>query len=620
MTEATIELIEKKDKFTDKKLGLEYSKEKSIIRVWAPSREEVILCIYDDYNTLSRNEYEMTKSSDGVFEYILEGDYENKFYTFLIENNEVVDPYAFASNANSKRAAIIDLEKSNPEGFLEHKIPYNDRDKAIICEAHIADISIDKTSGVKHRGLFLGACEKNTKYNDVKTVIDHFEELGITHIHLLPVTDYLIVDETKPLSKYPDNYNWGYAQELYNNIEGSFSTNPNDPYSRIIEFKKLVQGYHEKGISVVLDVVYNHTFRTFDSPFNEIEPGYYYRQDENGYFSNGSGCGNELASERPMVRKFIIESLCYLAKEYKVDGFRFDLMALIDMDTVLELKRELEKINPNILIYGEPWMALASPLEYNQQVIIGSQKNKGFSIFNPFFRDALKGDNDGVIRGYIQGEYYNKKSIEEGIAGSIGLDNKPSSFANPLESINYFNAHDNLIFNDKLIKTQIDEKIIPDLTYMTFSIVMTSQGLPFFHAGNSFMRTKYMNENSYNASAKINGIDWSLKEKNIDLFNKIKNLIKLRKDLGIFNMKTKEEVLERISFYENLSEYIIAYKIKDINNDYLIIHNVSEHDETLELNQFTNKKDLNLIWNNNFVNENVQNIIINKYSTNIYKI
>lgn len=604
----------------NEQLGLIYSKEKSVFRVWSPSNNKITLCIYNDSKVQFRDEFEMKKNSKDIFEYTIDGNLDGKFYTYLVGDSEITDPYSLSTSANSKRTAIIDLDKTNPEGFLEHEIPFNDKDKAIICETHVADISIDKSSNAEHRGLFLGACENGLLYNNVKTGIDHFEELGITHIHLLPVTDYLTVDENKPLKDYPENYNWGYDQELYNNMEGSFATQPDNPYSRIKEFKSLVKAYHEKGISVVLDVVYNHTFRTFDSNFNILEPNYYYRQNADGTFSNGSGCGNELASEKPMVRKFIIESLCYLAKEYKIDGYRFDLMALIDIDTIKIAMKKLKEINSNFFIYGEPWMALPSPLAYDKQILIGSQKNHGFAIFNPFFRDSIRGDNDGSLKGYLQGEYHMKPSIEEGISGSVGIFNTDTAFASPLETINYFNAHDNLIFQDKLIKSNVSEENMGDLTYMAFSILMTSQGLPFFHSGNSFMRTKKLDHNSYSSSSDINGIDWSLKEKNYDVFLKIKNIIELRKNLGIFNMKDSDEVKKNLKFYGGLKNYIISYTIKRENEKYLIIHNVSDNTENLDKKIFDIDNELKIIWKNDFVNEIVNEIKIERYSTNIYKI
>lgn len=603
---------------SNKKQGLTYSSKGSIFRVWAPSKNSIRLAIYKNQYTQFREEYEMVKDNDGCFELYIEGDLESQYYTYLVGENEIADPYSFASSANSKRTAIIDLVKTNPEGFLEHKIPFNDKDEAIIDEVHIADLTISENSGAKNRGLFLGAAESGNEYNGYKTGLNHFTELGVTHIHFLPVTDYITVNELKPLTKYPDNYNWGYDQELYNNIEGVFSTNPQDPYSRIREFKSMVQKYHEKGLSVVLDVVYNHTFRTFDSIFQVLEPLYYYRTI-NGNFTNGSGCGNELATERPMVRKFIIESLNFLATEYKIDGFRFDLMALIDIVTFNLIVKELREINPNILIYGEPWMALPSPLDYEKQINIGAQKNRGFAIFNPFYRDAIKGDSDGNLRGYIQGEYYNKYKIQEGIAGSIDFNKKESNFASPLETINYFNAHDNLIFHDKLVKSGVSEKKLADLTYVAFAIILTSQGIPFFHAGNSFMRTKYMNDNSYNAPANINGIDWSLKEKNYNLFLKIKDLIKLRKTLKIFNMKTYDEIRENLVFIEGLKDFIIGYIIKNEEKNYVIFHNVSNEEVKIDKSIFTSNYTVEHIFSNAFKNEIVNEIFLERYSLNIYK-
>ncbi len=604
--------------YTDKELGLIYSQQNSIFRVWAPTQQQIRLALYKDYATLERKVYEMMKDDDGVFECQIDGNLEGSFYTYLVNDSEVCDPYSFATSANSIRSAIIDLKKSNPEGFEDHYIPFNDKDKAIIVETHVADISINENSGAMNRGLFLGASESGTKYNNLSTTIDHFQELGVTHVHLLPVTDYITVNELKPLKKYPYNYNWGYDQELYMNMEGSFSTNPNDPYARIREFKTLVKNYHEKGMSIVLDVVYNHTFKTFDSIFNTLVPFYYYRM-EGSVFANGSGCGNELASEKPMVRRFMIDSLLYLAKEYKVDGFRFDLMALTDIDTIEEIISKLREYNPNILIYGEPWMANPSPLNYNKQINIGSQKGKNFAIFNPFYRDAFKGDNDGTVRGYLQGEYYNKFQMQQGIAGSVPIDDMDTNFENPLEVINYFNAHDNLIFHDKLVKTGITDENIKDLTYMAFSILMTSQGIPFFHSGNTFLRTKKLNHNSYNASVDINGIDWSLKEKNYDLFLKIKDIIKLRKELGIFNMKTGDEVREKISFVDNLKDYVLGYIIKEKNETFLILHNVSRNIEEINIKDVTGKEEIQLIFSNGFIDETVDNIKLGEYSTNIYR-
>lgn len=604
--------------YTDKELGLIYSQEKSTFRVWAPTQQQIKLALYKNYATLERQVYEMIKDEDGVFECEIEGDLEGMFYTYLVNDSEVCDPYSFSTSANSIRSAIIDLKKSNPEGFEDHYIPFNDKDKAIIVETHVADISINENSGANNRGLFLGASEFGTKYNNVSTTIDHFQELGVTHVHLLPVTDYITVNELKPLAKYPYNYNWGYDQELYMNMEGSFSTNPNDPYARIREFKILVKNYHEKGMSIVLDVVYNHTFKTFDSVFNTLVPFYYYRM-EGSVFADGSGCGNELASEKPMVRRFMVDSLLYLAKEYKIDGFRFDLMALTDIDTIEEIITKLREYNPNILIYGEPWMANPSPLNYNKQINIGSQKGKNFAIFNPFFRDAFKGDNDGTVRGYLQGEYYNKYQMQQGIAGSVPIDDMDTNFENPLEVINYFNAHDNLIFYDKLVKTGVTNENIKDLTYMAFSILMTSQGLPFFHSGNSFLRTKKLNHNSYNAPVDINGIDWSLKEKNYDLFLKIKDIIKLRKELGIFNMKTGDEVREKISFIDNLKNYVLGYIIKDEEKSYLILHNVSRNPEEINIKDVTSKDEIQMIFSNGFIDKTVDNIKLGEYTTNIYR-
>lgn len=599
-------------------MGLDYSKDKSTFTVFAPGRDKLKLALYDNYDDVRRKEHELNYIGDSVFSLTIKGDLNGKYYTYLVEDMEVTDPYSFASSINSRKSAIIDLNKTNPQGFKDHIIPKNDWKSAILYEVHVGDYSGHKSSGTKYKGKFLGMADETSFYEEVETGIKHMVDLGVTHVHLMPVYDFITVDESKNIDDYKNNYNWGYDPELFNNLEGSYSTDPYNPNSRIYEFKYLVQKLHENNISVILDVVYNHTFKTFDSNFNTLAPGYYHRNKDN-IFYNGSGCGNEFASEKPMARKFLIESLKFWVEEYKVDGFRFDLMALIDIDTVEQAIEELRIINPEIMIYGEPWMAQESLLPYEKQVYIGAQKNRGFAIFNPFFRDSIRGDNDSSGIGYLQGDYSLKPEIEKGIMGSIQGSEGDVFFDKASETINYFNAHDNLIFQDKLVKSKVLKKNQKAMTRLAFSILMFSQGIPFFHAGNEFMRDKKLDHNSYRSSIKINGIDWKLKKENFDLFNDVKEIIRFRKESGIFNLDEKDDIIKRIHMIKSLKTSIIGYIINsDDGFSYLIFHNASDKAEKIKTTKI--KDSFNLIWSNGPVDEIEQDIIIDGYSSKVYKL
>lgn len=575
-----------------KKLGLIYGKDRSIFRLWAPEKKAVTLCLYRNYQDLRPDKYEMEKAEDGVFEVELNGDYKDLFYTYLIDNLEITDPYSFASSINSKKSAIVDLEETNPEGFKGHKLPRNNWKKAIIYETSIKDFTGNISSSNYHRGKFLGMVERNTAFRGVKTGLDHLIELGITHVHLLPFSDFISVDEDSIYDFDSNNYNWGYDQELYNVPEGAYSIDPINPKSRIIEAKMMIQKLHENGISVVMDVVYNHSYKTKDSNFNTIFPDYYYRKVGN-IFSNGSGVGNEFASERPMVRKFIIDSLKYWASEFKLDGFRFDLMALTDIETIDLAVEELRKINPNILIYGEPWMALGSSLNEKRQVLWGRQNSKNFALFNAEFRDAIKGDNDGYQRGFIQGDFHLRKSIEKGIVGSVNYDDDHrGALKFSYESINYFNSHDNLILQDKLFNTLGDKDLIKKASKLAFGIIFTSQGIPFFHAGNEFLRSKNGFKNTYNKPLSINGLHWDNKRENFDVFSYVKDLISLRKEYPHFAIENTDEIRKKIKFIDIEKFGTILYIIKGDKEDLLISHNGEWKDSILKKGDL--EKNMNL--------------------------
>lgn len=566
----------------DIKLGADYSKNATSFRVFAPNREKIDLVITDDYKKVRRNIYPMKKDEMGIFSIVLKGDYDGYFYNYIVDDEyEVTDPYAYSASINSMYSAVINLEDTNPSGFTESKHINIDENEAIIYEMSVKNYTAEESSGVVNRGKFLGLTESGTKFAGLKTGIDNIEDLGVTHVQLLPIYDFVTVDEDNGKFFDDNNYNWGYDPELYFAPEGSYATDPKDPKSRVKEAKEMVKAFHDRGIGVIMDVVFNHTFKTIDSNLNTLAHKYYHRTNEDDSFSNGSGCGNELASEKPFARKLIIDSLVHWAKEYKIDGFRFDLMALIDLETIKIALEELKKINPNIIIYGEPWMALSSPLQYDQQIWKGRQRSNGFGVFNDDFRDAIKGDVNSYGKGYIQGIFSNKSEIEHGIAGSFVRDDGTGFTDDASETINYFNCHDNLIIYDKLAISLDNTDDIDSYVKLALGLVMLSFGKPFIYEGNEFNHSKKNDANSYRSPLSVNSIEWEDKKNNMSLFKYTKELISLRKEIEAFRHTSKEEIGKRLRFIENLDESIIGYTLDD---SYLVIVNANNCDMHIEKN------------------------------------
>lgn len=561
------------EKLKDIKLGALYSKNKTVFRVFAPDRKKIDLVITDDYRKVRREIYPMSKDNLGIFSVSLDGDYDGYFYNYIVEDKyEVTDPYALSASINSTYSAVINLEDTDPKGFKAYKNPNIKENEAIIYELNVKNYTADPSSGVKCRGEYLGLTEKNANYQGIKTGIDNISDLGVTHVQLLPIYDFISVDETKEAFFDDDNYNWGYDPELYFAPEGSFSSDPTDPKSRIREAKEMVKAFHDRKIGVVMDVVFNHTFKTYDSNLNTLAPSYYHRINPDGSFSNGSGCGNELASEKPFVRKLIIDCLKYWVKEYKIDGFRFDLMALVDLETIKIAIKELRKINPNILIYGEPWMALSTPLSKDQQIWKGSQRSNNFAVFNDDFRDAIKGDVNSYGKGYIQGIYSYKEAIKLGIRGSIDYGDGFGFADDASETINYYNCHDNLIIYDKLKISLDDTRDIKSYVKLATGILMLSFGKPFIYEGNEFNHSKKNDSNSYRSPLSVNSIEWKNKKNNMDLFSYTKDIIKLRKEIGVFKYTKKKEIEGRLEFIDGLDDSLIGYIL---DGKYLVIINAN---------------------------------------------
>ncbi len=568
-------------------LGVQYTRPETIIKIWSPPAQEMKLKLY---KTSSGNdlieEIACVRDINGVWKAALKGDRKNSYYVFQARidgkwNDENPDPYAKAVGVNGKRGQIIDFQETDPPGWENDKPPVlKSHTDAILYELHIRDLSVAPNSGIVHKGKFLGLTEWGTKNSEGQsTGIDHIAELGVTHVHLLPAFDFCSVDESK--LNIPQ-YNWGYDPQNYNTPEGSYSTDPENGSVRILEFKKMVQSLHQKNLRVIMDVVYNHTGWTHNSNLDQLVPGYYYRQwEKDGKYSNASGCGNETASDRAMFRKFIIESVTCWAREYHVDGFRFDLMAIHDMETMNLVAAALRAIDHSIIIYGEGWTAGDSPLPIEYRALkMNAQKMNGVAVFSDDIRDAIKGSVfDDKSTGFASGANDKTESVKFGIVAAgkhpqIELSKlnyaKEPYAKNPEEVINYVSCHDNNTLYDKLKISRPDasEADLVKMDKLANTIVMTSQGIPFLDAGVEIKRTKGGEHNSYNKPDSVNQINWGWKYENRELFAYYKELIALRKAHPAFRMQKNEMVQERLVFLPTNDSQLIAYQLKDhANND-----------------------------------------------------
>ena len=584
-------------------LELVYTPEQSVFTLWAPSADRVRLNLYASGEGGDPEEHvEMEKAGYGTWRIHIDRDLKGSFYTFQIEKNgkwlnETPGIWAKAVGINGNRAAVIDWNETNPEGWESDRSPelkmYSD---IILYELHHRDFSIAPDSGIENKGKFLALTETGTKTPEGEaTGLDHLKELGVTHIHILPSFDFATVDETR-LGE--NRYNWGYDPKNYNVPDGSYSTDPANPVVRIREFKEMVKSLHQNGFRIVLDVVYNHTASTDHSNFDLTVPGYFYRQNADGSYSNASGCGNETASEREMVRHYIIESVKFWAREYHIDGFRFDLMGIHDIETMNRLRSELLEIDPTIFVYGEGWVAADSPLPFEQRAVkenVGQME--GIGVFNDEFRDGLKGSTfdeqePGYASGNINGHF---EPVKYGIVG--GTDhpqvdyggllycNAPYAGA-PSQMINFVSCHDGYTLVDKLkLSVQGDhaaDELIP-IDKLVHTVLLTAQGIPFIRSGEEIMQDKQGEPNSYKSPDSINRIDWSLKAKNREVFDFIRRLIALRKAHPAFRIPTVEGLQQWLHFMDTGDSGVIAYTLGEYaNNDewkeILVAYNGNRHE------------------------------------------
>ena len=578
-------------------LELTYSPQSCKFRVWAPTADQVKILLYDNgYEGGAYQTYDMDRSEQGTWALKIDQSLKGKFYTFQVKIGpkwleETPGMWVKATGINGKRAAIIDLAETNPAGWENDvRPPLKNFTDIVLYEVHMRDFSVSPNSGIKNKGKFLAFTEHGTKNSAGEaTGIDHLKELGITHVHLLPSFDFASIDETKP---YERKYNWGYDPLNYNVPEGSYSTNAKDPVVRIREFKQMVQSLHKAGIRVIMDVVYNHTAQGKGSHLDLLAPGYFYRQNPDSTWSNASGCGNETASERGMMRKFMIESVVYWATEYHVDGFRFDLMGIHDIETMNEIRAALDKIDPTIFMYGEGWTAAKSPLAENKRAV---KKNalllNNIAVFSDDIRDAIKGSwMHSSIPGFVAGTDSLEESIRFGVVGAIKhsqVDYKKLIYSkapyanNPTQTINYVSCHDDMCLVDKLKESRpanaTDDELIR-FDKLAQTIVFTSQGVPFIYAGEELYRNKKGIHNSYQSPDSINQIDWNFKTKNKDIFEYYKGLIALRKAHAAFRIPTQDMVDKYLKFLSvnepNVVGYVLSNNVNDDSwKDILVLYN-----------------------------------------------
>ena len=569
-----------------------YSKVKTLFKLNAPTtvnldgmtgattqidkKKQVEIHIYEDgQGGKAIKTIKMKASGENRWEATVKGDLKGKFYTFDIGKGETPGVFAKAVGVNGMRGAIVDMAETNPQGWENDQRPViQSPADLVIYEMHWRDFSIDVSSGLKNKGKFLALTEPKA--------IEHLKNLGVNAVHILPSFDYASVDETKLDTP---QYNWGYDPKNYNVPEGSYSTDPYNPVTRIKEFKQMVQALHKAGIRVILDVVYNHTFNIDHSNFQLTYPDMYYRKTADGKYSDGSGCGNETASEKPLMREFMLESVKYWIDEYHIDGFRFDLMGVHDIETMQQIRAEVNKIDPSIYIYGEGWSAGSCAYPVDKLAMkANTQQLNGIAAFSDDMRDALRGpfsdDHKGALLAGIPGE---EESLKFGIVGGIAhpqvdmtkvnYDKKPWT-NNPTEQISYVSCHDDMCLVDRLKASipSLTDKNIPEkertaelirIDQLAQTAVFTSQGVPFILSGEEMLRDKKGIHNSYNSPDSINHLDWNNLQRYPQLFAYYKNLIQLRKNHPAFRLATGDKVRQHL-------EFLPAVNSKDVKQDCLV--------------------------------------------------
>ncbi|MFD2116643.1 type I pullulanase [Paenibacillus yanchengensis] len=550
---------------SEERLGADYSPASTTFAVWTPTAIQVELLLQTDQRVT------MMRKANGVWQTTVTGDLKNVLYQFAVtihgEKKLINDPYTKGLTANSTYSVVVDLSDSDPPHFHTAPYPPTLKQDAIIYELHVRDATSSADSGVQHKGKFLGLTEQQTTTPaGSSTGLSYIQQLGVTHIQLLPLQDFARVDELNP----QHSYNWGYDPLFYFVPEGSYATDAADPLTRITECKQMIHAIHEAGMSVILDVVYNHVYYYESSVYEQLVPGYYFRTNANGQRSNGSGTGNDLATERKMVRKLILDAVDYWLQQFHIDGFRFDLMGAMDITTMQLIEQRAAQMNRPILLLGEGWQ-LNTPLPEHEQATTSNAKQlPAYSFFNDYFRDTLKGDLfQSLGKGYVNGDGYFSERLPQLVAGSSDTRFAGKLFTHPLQSINFVECHDNHTLADKLsLSNQADTtEQRRRMHQLATGITLLSQGVPFLHAGQEFLRSKQGDPNSYIAGDAINQLNWKLREQEADYIYWVQQLIALRKNYAHFRLTTAREIEQRLHIISTPSPvfgYILLGDTADI--------------------------------------------------------
>ena len=566
--------FEEKYTYTGADLGASWTPEKTIFRLWAPTATSARVNLYASGNPVSEDliqQIRMKRDVNGTWVAEVPGNLNGTYYTFGVtvrrKRVEACDPYARTTGVNGQRAMVIDLKSTDPDGWEKDQdpnggIPYTD---VVIAEAHIRDFTIDESTNAVNRGKYLGLIETGTKTpSGIPTGIDHYKKLGITHLHILPMYDYGSVDETR---LEEPQFNWGYDPVNFNVPEGSYSSDPYHGEVRVKELKQMVKGLHDNGISVVMDVVYNHVYEAKDFCFNILVPQYFSRTNGRGVYSNGSACGNDTASERSMVSKYLVDSVSYWAEEYHIDGFRFDLVGLIDTDTINAIMDKVHEKHPNVIFYGEGWTMPTGVTKPDKMMCtqLNSHLVPRFAFFSDTIRDALRGSVfDMTIPGFITGAQVDKNILHSSYMGV------PFWAQEPTQCVNYVSCHDNNTLIDRITLSVPDapRHIQVRMNNLAAAFTLTAQGIPFFQAGEEMLRTKPdgkggLEHNSFRSSDAVNSIKWNTLDENdvMDTYNYYRGLLKLRKAHDELRLATREEVLETVKPLPVDNPHVVAFGI-----------------------------------------------------------
>ncbi|MEE0952095.1 MAG: type I pullulanase [Paludibacteraceae bacterium] len=542
-----------------------YTPEKTIFTFWSSVAEKMEVRLYNTYDATEFEVITLQEKNDDFWTATVKGDQLGKFYTVCSYQNgewgqESPGIFAKAVSVNGQRAAIIDMQATDPQGWENDQRPaMTDPTDVVVYETHMRDFTIDATSGIANKGKFIAFTEQGTQTAEgLASGIDHLKELGITHIQILPMYDYGSIDETTlDLNKY----NWGYDPVNYNVPEGGYSTNPYDPATRIREAKTMIQALHAAGIRVIMDVVYNHTYSVEGCALGRVVPQYFYRMNEDGTYANGSGCGNETASDKEMMRQFMVESVCYWAREYHIDGFRFDLMGIHDQETMRQIRAALDEIDPSIITYGEGWAASSPAYPYEQLAMKQwTYTMPRVGAFSDDIRNALIGSPFDHHRGFASGNTASRDAVRYGLVAC------PDWSGEPMQHVSYITCHDNYCLRDRIEVAAAEETEATKLRMnkLAQTTVMVSQGMTFFYGGEELFRTKQGVENSYQSPDSINVIEWANKQTYNDLYTYYREIIKIRRQHKGFRLGTAELVKNHVEFPETTQEGLIIYRIKDL--------------------------------------------------------